>query len=178
MLPGAGTQASSVAFSQDGRSVAVSYKDGRLVVWDFKAGRILREFRDGGESNHAVFSPDNTLLAVALWGQAIVLHDLTDPTGGRVWQMKGHASVVWGINFLPGGKTLVSSGDDGMLKFWNLATHEVALTLKGHTGGVEFAVARDGNLIASSGADGTVRFWRATPVEEMPRNILAPNVNP
>ncbi|HLH54668.1 MAG TPA: protein kinase [Verrucomicrobiae bacterium] len=176
--PGAGNLASSVAFSTHGSMVAVRYRDGRLTIWDFRTGAIIREFHDPVESsNHTAFSHDDSLLATTLFGLPIVLHDLADPSGGRGWLLKGHASIVWYVDFMPDGKTLVSSGDDGTLKFWNLATHEVALTLKGHLGAAVFAVAQNGNLIASSGADGTVRFWRATPVEEMPKNTLAPDVN-
>jgi WD40 repeat protein len=80
---------------------------------------------------------------------------------------KPHTFGVYDLAFSPDGRTLASYGDGGGLTLWNVATRQVALTLKGHMGWVSgIAFSRDGNLMVTAGADATVRLWPAVTVKE------------
>ncbi len=74
-----------------------------------------------------------------------------------------------GLAFTSDGKTLASAEGDGTVRLWNFATHEIALTLKGHSGyvGMDPSFSRDGKYLATSGADRTVRLWEAATLEEI-----------
>jgi WD40 repeat protein len=81
-----------------------------------------------------------------------------------------HTAGVRQVCFAPDNKTLISAGGEGRLKFWNLATREVALTLK-HSDGpnTHFALTPEGNLLASIDAHGVLKFWPVASLEEIPK---------
>jgi WD40 repeat protein len=74
---------------------------------------------------------------------------------------------MWDVAFSRDGRTLASSGDDGTIKLWNLASLQEAATLHGHEGPVSgLAFSRDGKHLVSGGAR-TVRLWSAPTFEEI-----------
>jgi WD40 repeat protein len=72
------------------------------------------------------------------------------------------------LAFAPDDKTLVSTSDDGSIRFWSLANYQMVLKLA-HGGGAVNSVAfsPDGNLMATSGSDGTARLWPAARFEDI-----------
>ena len=77
---------------------------------------------------------------------------------------KANTFKVSSLAFSPDGRTLASAGEGGGLKLWNMASRQLALTLKGHVGSVNgIAFSQDGNILASCGADSTIRLWLAAP---------------
>jgi WD40 repeat protein len=67
---------------------------------------------------------------------------------------------IVGLSLSRDGKTLVSAGADGNIKFWDMATGQVQRTLTGHTNAIYKAVfSPNEKLLASSSRDTTVRIW-------------------
>jgi WD40 repeat protein len=67
---------------------------------------------------------------------------------------------IIGLSFTRDGRTLVSAGADGNIKFWNVATGQVSRTLAGHTNSIYKAVfSPNEKLLASSSRDTTTRIW-------------------
>jgi hypothetical protein len=78
--------------------------------------------------------------------------------------------------FAPDNKSLITASGDGLIKFWNLQTRSVALTLRHSRGpGAWLALSPDGNLLVSCGADGTVRLWPADSFAEIDAQIRVPS---
>ena len=103
------------------------------------------------------------------------LPDLPDPAFRRV--LVGHDSGVDAVAVAPDGRWLVSSGSDGTVRIWDVATGEQRAVLAGHSGPVRaVAVAPDGQWLVSGGSDRTVRIWDVATGEQ--RAVLAGHSGP
>jgi WD40 repeat protein len=69
----------------------------------------------------------------------------------------GHTSGVLSIAFSPDGKRLASADGDFVVRVWDVATGQLARTLKGEVGPVAFSP--DGQRLSSASKDGTVKVW-------------------
>jgi hypothetical protein len=79
----------------------------------------------------------------------------------------GHTGPVHGVCFSPDGKRLASASVDGVVKVWDAATGQEALTLRGSTGPIwGVCYSPDGRRLASAGEGGTVKVWDAATGEE------------
>jgi WD40 repeat protein len=172
--------AATVAFSKDGRLLAVGYRDGWVRLWDFRRQRLIKGMKVDDDDHFGMgvsFSPNGRWLAsVSVGGPArVVLFDLTDLKHIRpALTNKAHAGNSWSAIFTPDSRTLVTSGGDGLIKFWNLGTLKIALSLEQNPGlGAFLSLSRDGNLLVSQDADGMVKLWPAAPLEEIEKVELA-----
>jgi WD40 repeat protein len=169
-LAAAAPLAAIVSFSSDGRMVALGYLDGAVRLWDYQSEGLMKEFTDQHSRIWSVtFSPDDTWLVAGGEDGKVVFYDVRARRALR--PVTGTSTWIAGLCFTPDGKTLASAEGEGVLNLWNVATREVALTLKGHIGALSpgTAFSPDGNLLASSGADGTVRLWPAAAPNEIPQ---------
>ena len=106
--------------------------DPKATLWDVQSGAAVRSF-DGGFP-FFVFSPDSRFIAAPPPPQATPTPD----TSIRIWRSdtgeevasfpSGHSSIRW-IAFSPDGDTLVTAGDDSMLRVWDLDSRQVIRTI-------------------------------------------------
>src|SRR5262245_3833504 len=158
----------SVAFSRDGKQIALAREEKSVSVHDWPSGkkRVVLEGH-GARVWTAAFSPDGKLLASCTGEYSqpqvpgeVKLWDLE--TGKEKASLEGHKNLVFGVTFSPDGKYLLSTCWDGTVKVWDVATAKEKTTLEGQKGAVRRAVyAPDGKTFATAGFDGTVRFWDA-----------------
>ena len=107
----------AAAFSPDGKRLVTFGFGSRQAVrlWDLGTGEALWG-RDGGGA--FAFSPDGKVLAVA--GTDHAIHLLEAAGGKERGVFRGHGGPINSIAFLPGGKGLVSSAEDGTILVWAL----------------------------------------------------------
>jgi WD40 repeat protein/transcriptional regulator with XRE-family HTH domain len=76
-------------------------------------------------------------------------------------EFKGHTADVWGVDFSPDGKYLVTGSDDRTARLWDVATGETIRIFSGQSGGIDgVEFSPDGKyLLAGGGADHTARLW-------------------
>jgi WD40 repeat protein/energy-coupling factor transporter ATP-binding protein EcfA2 len=145
-----GDQVLRLAFNHDGSRLASSSSDKKAKIWKFSAdGKLTleRTIEDHTDSVYAVtFSPDGSQLATASYDGRIGLFALEGK--GKPQLFEAHKSHVYSVSFDPSGKKLLSTGDDAVLKLWDLTTQPpTAKTL---------AKANDTLLWASLSPDGAV----------------------
>ncbi len=142
-----------LAIDAGGWTIGTHVSDGRRHCGNLGQNEIIWD---------AEITQDGRLGAYAYWdGTARVASSDPYPCYGRgLYSLRGHAGNVTGVAFNPEGTRLATSGFDGTVRLWDMATGEQQLTLTGHAlpvTGVDFSP--DGRYLAAAGSDGTVRVY-------------------
>jgi WD40 repeat protein len=114
---------SDVAFSPDGRTLAVPDSDGThsLRLYDVATGRSAVAFdrAEGDLVANVIYSPDGKSLAS--WGHGNVIR-IWDIASRRIRaNLIGHSGQVHSVAFSRDGKKLASGSQDKTIRIWNLS---------------------------------------------------------
>ena len=186
---------SSIAFSSDGKLLAIGSEGyleqtfdtkngkvnvidrGKFVLQDIetKVGRSLTGHLNGVTS--VAFSPDGTTLASGSKNRIIKLWNVETKqeiaTLGHGVDTNSVAFSVDGINsvaFSPDGKLLASGSSypDNDIKLWNVETKQEIATFTGHSDSIySVAFSPDGTTLASGSRDNTIKLWNVETKQEI-----------
>jgi WD40 repeat protein/predicted Ser/Thr protein kinase len=173
-LEGNGGTARDVAFTRDGKALAIATLPSTVTIWDWSAGKVRSTFDTKGSPLSLAFSPEGSVLAVACDDGTIGLWDAG--TGQQRNQLKGHTGIVYSVAFSPNGRILASCSSDRTVRLWNATSGELADVLTDHTDRVwSVAFSPDGATLASSGDDLGVLLWEVG--SRKPRATLRGHAN-
>ncbi len=123
-------EVTAIAFTPDGKTLAIGERnhDGGshdLLLCTFPEGGVSRRIGTLQAPARALaVSPEGRFLAVAGSAPAdgygeLHLIDLRDPNSSPI-PLTGHDGPVHGVAFSADGKELISSGEDGVIRFWKV----------------------------------------------------------
>ena len=164
-----GRKVTSVAFSSDGRTLAVGGFDATSNI-DIAAmmNSAMSGQRQKGQKKGAPPPDPNDLMKdfkVETVGQ-VRLWDVN--TGTELGAIKGHGRGVTKVAFSRDGKLLASAGTDNTIKIWDMDTRTELRTLTGHTATIEsIDFSPDGRLLASASEDGSTFLWDTKTAEHL-----------
>jgi len=114
-------------FSPDGKLLALVDGREQVSLWDVTTRRMVRNLEEGedGGALCIAFSPDGALLAGGLSDHTeapgrLVIWDTT--TGKAVCRIVCHSRGVGGLTFFPTGRLVATTGGDGTVKVWRVAS--------------------------------------------------------
>jgi WD40 repeat protein len=118
----------SLAFSPDGKMIALGSKSGLIKLLSTANGQELRTLNGHRFWVRSMdFSPDGTMLASKASDETTRLWDVT--TGKELYNIFGGDDQGWGVggkpsvDFSPNGKLLAFSGPNGQVRLWDVINH-------------------------------------------------------
>ena len=152
-----------LAFSPDGRLLAVAHRSGDLLLWNLRAGRFLFFLKSPTAVRQMLFAPDGRSVVVVGETQIFLVETASWQVRGVLSASGAPASVV---AFTPSGRALVAGGEDGSLWSWDLRTGRQSPPRRAHEGKVT-ALAFDaaGKMLITGSADTTALVWDAARLE-------------
>lgn len=149
-------------FGLDGAYLITCGGDTALRWWEPVSGRLIHS-----ADEHPAWlwdctvSPDGDRVAAACDDGSAYLYrvsgavDLSAPT-----VVDGHTGPVRACAFTSDGRSLVTGGDDGILRTWDAVTGAPVQSWAGHASTIwSIATTPTHDLIATVGEDGTIRLW-------------------
>jgi WD40 repeat protein len=167
-------QATSLAFSRNGKVLAIGGKD-QIVLWNVETGAELGKLETKMDFVMSLaFTPDGQTLFSGSQHGKVRIWDLPSKQERR--QLDSHTSLVRGMALSKDGKLVAAGTTDSTLRLWEVATgRELFTDFDGHDAQVNsVAFSPDGKWLASGGDNHQILLWRAA-TGKLARKLQSPN---
>jgi WD40 repeat protein len=166
-----GHRVTGVAFSRDGRYLAVGFEGNRVHVWNLRSGKLLGTFGEPETTWALAFGGDGKTL-VAAWGsQKMEMVRWWDVEQGKeIRRAKPSVECSNFVALAPGGRMLATT-DLGSVLLWDLSKgKEVRRFKAGDEVPVDALVfSPDGRTLATSSVFGSTSLWEVSSGKRMHR---------
>jgi WD40 repeat protein len=153
---------SALAFSPDGRKLAVAAENRIIVLWNVDSGAISGRLLGHTDRISAlVWHPDGRRLLSAGWDATV-----------RVWDaaaclplilLNSHDGQVQTLALTPDGRRLACTDSTAAIHLWDMQDYRTLAVRRDHAGEVRSLAFRpDGKCLASGGAGRVIHVWNDT----------------
>jgi WD40 repeat protein len=167
---GSESQVTALAYSPDGRHVAVGGAGGEPIrIWDAASGKQAALLRDGMFYVTCLrFSPDGKSLVSSDCAGEIRLWDWAK-NGAPVEHFSDFTSLVRCFAFSPDGKNMATGYEmEGIVRVWAVSTGRLVQSLEGQAFQVSaLAFTPDGQALFSSSSGQGIQHWNLTTGKEV-----------
>ncbi|OQR75106.1 periodic tryptophan protein 2-like [Tropilaelaps mercedesae] len=148
----------SACYNSKTKHMAVGFSNGAFTLLELPEFIIIQSLSLEGYDISAVefnLTGDWLALASSSRGQLVVYEWQSE---GFVLKQQGHTNNMTCLDYSPSGQYVVTGGDDGKVKLWNLSTGFCFVTFSEHTSGISAVkFTQNGKAVLSASYDGTVR---------------------
>jgi WD40 repeat protein len=140
----------AVAFSADGKTLAVVAGDHRITLWDVGRQAVVARLDEGDQVGAVAFAPDGRTLAASAYDR-VVLWDLASRRQRASLPM-GTFNVAGRLVFSPDGRVLAAGDGGGKLILWDVARGTRLAILSTGIGSInDLAFRADGRRVVVGG---------------------------
>jgi WD40 repeat protein len=167
VLQGSSGEATTVAFSSNGKWLLSAGTDRLLRLWDLRTMKEARVFKGHtGVIRCVAFSPDGKQAVSGGDDRSLRIWNLAN--GDEVTALVGHTQATTSVVWSKDGQHILSGSGDGTVRWWAVAGQKQIYCLEGHVGPVlSVALSPDGASALSGGNDKTVHLWSLTEGKEV-----------
>ena len=131
--------------------------DKKFFLWNVSSSLPLYVYEYWDAFFDLDISSDGTLAAAASRDGTVKLIDLRNRI---VEDLRGHEGSVFSVSFMPMGNSLLSLGEDRLIKVWKTDINKLVQTYRGHATYIpSLKYSPDGRFLVSSSWDNTVKLW-------------------
>lgn len=156
LSPGGYERAHALAFSPDGKFLAVGGTSGIYLV-DPQDSSTPEFIRTGVWARSLIFLPSSHTLAAGLFDSTIRLWSIPDLQLRQT--IDDPDGWVRSISISQDGSLLASASDDNKIRIWRTDTAELILVLNDVSATRAVALSPDGTRVAGALSDNSVRVW-------------------
>ncbi|KAF5639275.1 vegetatible incompatibility het-e-1 [Fusarium sp. NRRL 52700] len=152
----------AIAFSADGKHIALGTFESVIKLFDAETGTILQTLKGfDGRVTSVAFTADGRHLvsgsedgSVRIWAASI---------SGSPLIVEHHDDIVKSIAISADGLRVISGSSDATVKIWETETGTCLKTLQGHLDGIRFVTfSADSKRLVSCSYDCTIKVWDTT----------------
>ncbi|KAF2147935.1 WD40 repeat-like protein [Myriangium duriaei CBS 260.36] len=150
----------AATLSANNECVVSASRDGTIRIWNSWTGHELQNIVfDEHNIETVAYAPANKMLALALDGNTIRLHDSATGEDTQTLTIPGYNTSIHSLAFSHDGRSLLSTSDDRMVRIWDVSTgdQKLDLCLRGQWPCAAFSI--DGQEIAHVSDSGKLIRW-------------------
>jgi WD40 repeat protein len=154
----------ALAVSPDGKLLASGSWDEKIELWNLETGTLLYKLSQHQASVRSLaIAPDSKTLISGSFDQTIVLWSLPDGIVGKTIIDREPISA---IALSADGTFLASTGDDGIVKIWSLATGTKIAESIGNKHCIgSLVISPDSQTLAAGTVNGDMILWQLENIE-------------